>query len=643
VAGASPVEAAANATATAGHSVVVAGVSVLIGITGLVFSGIPSFASMGFAAGLVVLATMLVSITLLPALLGLAGLRVFGRRARRAPVLPMDSFHSPRAQRMARRVVSRPGRWLMISVLALLALAAPGLGMRLGQSDAGSESVDQPTRQAYDLVSASFGPGANGPLLLVADRHAVAHVDRLAVDLATVGGVAEVFPPVVAADGSTALIQVIPTTGPSDEATGVLVRRLADQLPDGVDITGPTAAGLDMTTTLSAQLWWVILAVLSATFVLLLVVFRSIVVPLKAVVGNLLSVCASFGVLTLAFQTDLGAQLLGLPGPIPIVAWAPVILFAILFGLSMDYEVFMLSAIREQREAGVTGRAGIVAGLSSTTRIITSAAAIMIAVAAGFALDPSVLVKIIGVGMATAILVDVTLVRMLLVPAAMALLDEGNWYLPGWLDRLLQGSHSAASPSLHSGTFASQLRICDEGALKTEDRRSREQGERGGHEKGLVGAGDLHQDTRGSGTHRYPQSDGGTHPGEPFGDDLLSDQLLHESEGGDQRRGDRETEHCRRDHHGPDVADQRQREAQQGKASERVDEPRMQRRTEVQCPPEDPGGHGADRQGSDQHTGHGVGVLLLGKRNQADLQVTQDPADHEPDDTEHAKSRSSHR
>ncbi|MDQ3576480.1 MAG: MMPL family transporter [Actinomycetota bacterium] len=450
-AGASRVEAAASATATAGHSVVVAGVSVLIGITGLVFSGIPSFASMGFAAGLVVLATMAVSITLLPALLGLAGVRVFGRRARRAHVLPMDSFHSPRAQRLASRVVGRPAVWLTVSVLALLVLAAPALGMRLGQSDAGSESADKPTRQAYDLVSASFGPGTNGPLLLIADRSAGEQVDRLAADVATVDGIAEVLPPVIAPDQSTALIQVIPTTGPSDAATGDLVRRLADQLPEGVDITGPTAAVLDMTTTLSAHLWWVILAVLAASFVLLLVVFRSIVLPLKAVVGNLLSVSASFGVLTFAFQTELGAQLLGLPGPIPIVAWAPVILFAILFGLSMDYEVFMLAAIREQREAGVIGRAGIVSGLSSTTRIITSAAAIMIAVAAGFALDPSVMVKIIGVGMATAILVDVTLVRMLLVPSAMALLGERNWYLPRWLDRILPGATLTSEGSLAEG------------------------------------------------------------------------------------------------------------------------------------------------------------------------------------------------
>ena len=443
-AGWNPVEAAASATSTAGRSVVIAGVAVLIGITGLVFSGIPSFASMGLAAGLVVLATMLVAITLLPAVLGLAGTRVFSRRARRAAALPMDSFHSPRAERLARRVVAHPKRWLAVSVLALLALAAPALAIRLGQSDAGSESADRATRQAYDLVSAAFGPGTNGPLLVVADREAVAQFDGLAEDLATVDGVAQVSPPVVAPDGSTALVQVIPTTAPSDVATRDLVQRLADRLPDGVDITGPTAAAMDMTETLSGHLWWVILAVLSATFLLLLFVFRSLVLPLKAVVGNLLSVSASFGVLTLAFQTDLGARLLGLPGPIPIVAWAPVVLFAILFGLSMDYEVFMLSAIREQREAGVTGRAGIVAGLSSTTRIITSAAAIMVAVAAGFAFDPSVMVKIIGVGMATAILVDVTLVRMLLVPAAMALFGEANWYLPRWLTRILPEQVSPA-------------------------------------------------------------------------------------------------------------------------------------------------------------------------------------------------------
>jgi len=456
-AGQTAVEAAAAANSTAGASVVVAGVSVLIGITGLALSGIPSFASMGVAAGLVVLATMAAAITLLPAMLGLLGSRVRARSAR-------DSYHSIRAQRFASRVVARPGRWLAVGLLALLALAAPALSIRLGQSDAGSEDAARPTRQAYDMVSAAFGPGANGPLLLVADQGAVPQLGGLSAQLATMPGVAEVLPAVVAADGGTALVQVIPSSGPSEEATDSLVHRLADRLPDGVDITGPTAAVADMTDTLSSHLWWDILAVLSATFLLLLLVFHSLVVPLKAVLGNLLSVCAAFGILTMAFQTDLGARLMGLPGTIPIVAWAPVVLFAILFGLSMDYEVFMLSAICEQRQSGVTGRAGIVAGLSSTARIIIFAAAIMVAVAVGFALDPSVMVKIIGVGMASAILVDVTLVRMLVVPAAMALLGEGNWYLPRWLARILPGTGRPSSlqctPAPSPTGWDSVTRLC---------------------------------------------------------------------------------------------------------------------------------------------------------------------------------------
>ncbi len=208
-------------------------------------------------------------------------------------------------------------------------------------------------------------------------------------------------------------------------------------LPAGADVTGPTAAMADMTATLSGHLWRVLLAVLAATFALMTIVFRSIVLPAKAVITNLLSVAACYGVMTLAFQTRAGAWLLGLPGPVPIAAWAPVVLFAILFGLSMDYEVFMLSRVQDSYQRTGDPRGAVADGLAATARIITAAAAIMIAVAAGFALDPSVMVKIIGVGMASAILVDVTIGRLLLVPAAMALLGARNWYLPRRLHRML--------------------------------------------------------------------------------------------------------------------------------------------------------------------------------------------------------------
>ncbi|TCO52905.1 MMPL family transporter [Actinocrispum wychmicini] len=423
----SPVEAAAHATATAGKSVVFAGLSVLIGITGLVFSGMPGFATMGLAAALVIFACVGAAITLLPALLGALGPRVFSRKARKAATLPSDSFHSGWAERLARRVTHRPVLWLVISATALLALALPALGMRLGENDPGSESADKPTRQAYDLVAEGFGAGANGPLTVVAGRD---QARSLHDSFATVPGVRSVTPTVDSPDPHTSVFQVIPTTGPQTAATRDLLATLNRRLPPGADITGPTAAMVDMTATLTARLWIVIAAVLAATFALLLVVFRSLVLPAKAVLANLMSVAASYGVLTLAFQTKVGAALIGLAGPVPIAGWVPMVLFAILFGLSMDYEVFMLSTVKENHDQGMSDRDSVVHGLGASAKIIGYAAAIMISVAAGFAFDTSVMVKIIGVGMAVAILVDVTLVRLLLVPAAMAVLGKANWYLP---------------------------------------------------------------------------------------------------------------------------------------------------------------------------------------------------------------------
>ncbi len=434
MAGDDRVAAAAHATATAGRSVVYAGGTVLIGITGLAFSGVPSFASMGFAAGLVVACAVLVSITLLPGLLGAAGHRVFGRRVRRGR-RPASALHSPWAERWARRIVRRPLAWLLASTVLLVALAIPALDMRLGQNDAGSENTAKQTRQAFDLVAGAFGPGANGPLTFVADRRLVPERELTASHrrVETTTGVASVSPIALSPDGVTAVFQAVPSTAPQDDRTHDLVRRLQSDLPAGVDITGPTAAIVDMTGVLSGHLWLVIAAVLAATFALLVFVFRSLVLPVKAVLTNLLSIGAAFGLMTLVFQTELGARLLGLPGPVPIAGWAPVVLFAILFGLSMDYEVFLLTRVREVYERTRDTTEAVVVGTGAIARIITSAAGIMIAVAVGFALDPSVMVKIIGVGMATAILVDVTIARLILVPAAVTLLGTRNWYMPRWL------------------------------------------------------------------------------------------------------------------------------------------------------------------------------------------------------------------
>ena len=426
-AGMSPVTAAGQTTATAGRAVISAGGCVLIGITGLAFCGIAGFAWMGVSAALVIAVTVLAAVTLLPALLGLAGKRIFGRRVRRSGLIQVDTFYSRAAERSTAAVVRRPAASLLVGVIALLALAAPALAMRLGQNDAGSESTGNPTRQAYDMVSAAFGPGTNGPIVVVSDRAADVPAALLASSLE---GVAAVSAARVSPDGAVSVRILTAEFGPQDPRTAALIDQLHRILPAGADITGPTASVADLTEVLGDRLWVVIGAVLLATFLLLLVVLRSVLLPLKAVLANLFSVAACYGVMTLAFQTDWGSALMGLHQPVPIPAWAPVVLFAILFGLSMDYELFMVTSIVEQRALLADPRRQIVVGMAATTRIVVCAAAIMIAVAAGFAVDPGVMIKIIGVGLASAILIDVTLVRLLVVPATMALFGAANWWFP---------------------------------------------------------------------------------------------------------------------------------------------------------------------------------------------------------------------
>jgi RND superfamily putative drug exporter len=432
-------EAAAEANSTAGVSVLFAGATVLLALSGLQFTGVPNFRSMGYAPGIVVLITMAAAVTLLPALLGLAKMRVYSRRARRRNLLTATASQSRTAARLARGVAGRPVTCLVASTAFLLALAAPALGMRIGTSDAGNEPESTTVRQAYDLVADGFGPGSNGPLLIAVrlDQVGPKGLAQLRRDVADLDGVSSVTPPTVSVDGSAAVLTVIPTTGPQDPATLHLLDELRGLVPAGVHVGGFTATMDDFTNILVVHLWLVVAVVLATSFLLMMIAFRSIVVPAKAVVVNLLSVGAAYGVLVLAFQTDRGAALLGLPGTVPVAAYVPVLMFAILFGLSMDYEVFLLSRVREEFLSTKDPRASVVVGLSSTARVITSAALIMVMVFLGFALDPSVVIKIMGVGLATAIALDATVVRLVLVPAAMTLLGERNWYLPRWLDRVL--------------------------------------------------------------------------------------------------------------------------------------------------------------------------------------------------------------
>ncbi|WBB60248.1 MMPL family transporter [Streptomyces sp. WMMC500] len=454
-AGLAPRAAAAEATATAGVSVVIAGATVLLSLFGLRLSTIGVFASFGYATFCTVIAVMAAALTLVPALCGLAGRRVLPRAERLGLVRPEQTAEAarstgpetPRAtltERWARAVTKRPVVSGLGALVVLLALAAPILGMRTWPQDAGSQPESNTTRRAYDLVAAEYGEGANGPLQIAVDLTEVPadSLPALRDDLAATDGVAAVAPPRLNEAGDAAVVAVTPVTGPQDERTHDLLDRLrADVLPEGAEATGVVAVFADISDRLATRLWVVVPFVVGLSLVLLTVIFRAPVVALKAAVMNLLSVGAAYGVMTVAFQTDAGARLLGLPHGVPVSSWVPILMFTILFGLSMDYEVFLLSRIREDWLATGDPHGSVVRGLAATGRVITSAAAIMIAVFTGFAIDPDVTVKMVGVGMAVAVLADATIVRMVLVPATMTLLGRANWWLPRWADRLLPELH----------------------------------------------------------------------------------------------------------------------------------------------------------------------------------------------------------
>ncbi len=454
LAGETPVQAAAAAVSTAGRSVVVAGGTVLIALCGLVASGLPNFMLMGLATGLVVAVSVAAAVTLLPALLGLAGQRVLGRRARRAlsarsaapAAAPATARRPSLAARWADQAVRHPWRYAAASLVLLLALAAPVLDMRLGQSDASSESTSTTTRRAYDIVDAAFGPGANGPLVVVEDLRASGAPGpaSLREQLAALDGVVAVSPAVLDRAGDTAVLTVVPASGPQDLATERLVERVRAELSTSASVTGATASFIDFNALVQEHLVRVIVVVVAASFLLLVLLLRSVVAPLKAAAMNLLSVGAAYGAVTALFQWGWGASFLGLEHAVPVNAFVPLFMFAILFGLSMDYEVFLLGRIREEWQRTGDPRSSVVAGLSSTARVISSAAVIMVAVFAGFAMDDSVAVKMIGTGLAVAVLVDATIVRLVLVPATMTLLGSATW----WFPRLRRRPHASALPAV---------------------------------------------------------------------------------------------------------------------------------------------------------------------------------------------------
>lgn len=441
IAGTDREEAVRRALGTAGRTVFFAGGTVIIALLGLVVLGLGSLQGMAIAVAVTVLVTMLASLTLLPSLLAIMGGRIergVRRRAARA--------RRPEGARWwawSSLVQRRPWPAALVGVAALLALASPALGLRLGLADAGNDRPSSTSRQAYDLMAHAFGPGFNGPLVVVTEGDASAAAAAQPA-LAATPGVASVTPPMTSPDGRVATLLVFPDSKPQDARTQELLGRLRqDVLPPVAGATGatflvggPTAATVDFSAAVAARLPLFVAVVVGLSAVLLLAVFRSLLVPLKAALLNLLSVGASLGVVTAVFQQGVLAGPLGVE-PGPVEAFLPVMIFAIAFGLSMDYEVFLLSRMREEWERTGDAPAAIREGMATTGRVVTSAAAIMVVIFGAFLLDPSRLLKQFGLGLATAVLLDALVIRCLIVPAVMQVFGSGAWWLPRWVARRL--------------------------------------------------------------------------------------------------------------------------------------------------------------------------------------------------------------
>lgn len=436
-AGHEPQEAAGRAVATAGSAVVFAGLTVIIALVGLMVVNVPFLTAMGLGSAGVVAVAVLIALTLLPAMFGFAGRRVLRRRIRCSPS-SLGVVRPTLGRRWVSLVLRRPVLALVAGVAVLGIAAVPALDLRLGLPDDGMAAADSSPRKAYDLVLEGFGPGFNGPLTVVVQGPDVAQVAATVADLP---GVASVSPARASESGSVSIFSVVPKTGPNDAATTDLVnaiRAATSDAPGGdVSVTGLTAVNIDASQTISDSLLPYLGLIIGLAFLLLMLVFRSVLVPIKATLGFLLTIGATFGVMVAVFQWGWFNDLLGVPATGPIVSMMPIFIIGIVFGLAMDYEVFLVTRMREEFVAGTDARSAIVEGFSAGARVVTAAAVIMISIFSGFMFAPDLSIKMPGLGLATAILVDAFLVRMTIVPAVMALLGRSAWWLPRWLDRAL--------------------------------------------------------------------------------------------------------------------------------------------------------------------------------------------------------------
>jgi len=463
------IKSAGRATATSGAAIVVAGSTVVVSILGLYVSGVPFVGAMGLASAIVVAVAMLAALTLMPAFMGVAKQNVRAIKDRRAAkratrgnldeataaarlaklTAASDEAHENSAfARWGRKVSNRPWPWAIAATGVLVVLAIPLFSLRLGQLDAGTNPTSESIRRAYDLIATNFGPGANGPLTVVVQlpsgNSPQANQTLLANTQSTLSktpGVAAVAPPSVNSANTTAVINVVPTTSPQDAATTKLANDLRDSVlptvPAKTYVVGTTAGYIDFTAKIAKRMPWLILTVVLLAFVLLTVAFRSIVIATKAAILNLLSVAAAYGVVVAIFQWGWGSSLINIHEKLPIPAFVPMLMFAIVFGLSMDYEVFLISRVHEAWTKTGDAHRSVAIGIGSTARVITTAAAIMIVVFTSFVLDPDPTVKMLAIGMAAAVLIDASIIRMILVPAVMSLLGRHAWWIPRWLDRIM--------------------------------------------------------------------------------------------------------------------------------------------------------------------------------------------------------------